>query len=150
MKEDTNSLLSAVLATMIEGVLIVNSRLDIILYNNSATRIVKLPAIGAVPLIPEGVTNVSMSLNLPSKGFSPGYKLVDATRDPAIHEAFRRVLKERLVLDSRIEMAGIEARAYQLHISPLGADLAVGVFFDITELERLERVRREFFANLSH
>ena len=86
-------------------------------------------------------------LTCPSKGFSPGYKLVDATRDPAIHEAFRRVLKERLVLDSRIEMAGIEARAYQLHISPLGADLAVGVFFDITELERLEprpqRVLRE-------
>ena len=71
MKEDTNSLLSAVLATMIQGVLIVNSRLDIILYNNSATRIVKLPAIGAVPLIPEGVTNVSMSLNLPLKGILP-------------------------------------------------------------------------------
>ncbi|MGH9824964.1 MAG: sensor histidine kinase, partial [Blastocatellia bacterium] len=28
--------------------------------------------------------------------------------------------------------------------------LAVGVFYDITELERLEKVRREFFANLAH
>jgi two-component system phosphate regulon sensor histidine kinase PhoR len=28
--------------------------------------------------------------------------------------------------------------------------MAVGVFFDISQLERLERVRREFFANLSH
>src|SRR5262249_14922066 len=38
----------------------------------------------------------------------------------------------------------------QLNVTPLTRSLAVGVFFDISDLERLERIRREFFANLSH
>src|SRR5204862_3011338 len=72
------------------------------------------------------------------------------TRDPAINGAFSRVLEYRTPVELRIEMADREARSFQLHVAPLGNDLAVGVFFDITQLERLERVRREFFANLSH
>src|SRR5204863_3922547 len=44
----------------------------------------------------------------------------------------------------------VETRSYQLNVAPLSRVLVVGVFFDITQLERLERVRREFFANLSH
>jgi len=47
-------------------------------------------------------------------------------------------------------MAHRDQRSFQLNVAPLGGDLVVGVFFDITQLERLERVRREFFANLSH
>jgi two-component system phosphate regulon sensor histidine kinase PhoR len=47
-------------------------------------------------------------------------------------------------------MTDREQRSFHLDVAPLGDDLAVGVFFDITQLEALERVRREFFANLSH
>src|SRR4029079_5872848 len=53
-------------------------------------------------------------------------------------------------VEARVEMAAPEARSFQLNVAPLGRNLAVGVFFDITQLERLEPVRREFFANLSH
>src|SRR5687767_3725804 len=43
MTEETNRLLSAVLATMREGVLIVNSQMRIVVYNGAAARIVRLP-----------------------------------------------------------------------------------------------------------
>jgi two-component system phosphate regulon sensor histidine kinase PhoR len=59
-------------------------------------------------------------------------------------------LEERVSVEDRVDLTDREVRSFQLNVAPLGRDLAVGVFFDITQLERLERVRREFFANLSH
>jgi two-component system phosphate regulon sensor histidine kinase PhoR len=53
-------------------------------------------------------------------------------------------------VEIRVDLTDRDARSFQLNVAPLGRDLVVGVFFDITELERLERIRREFFANLSH
>ncbi len=44
MTEETNRLLSGVLATMREGVLIVNSDMRIVLYNDAASRVMKLPS----------------------------------------------------------------------------------------------------------
>jgi two-component system phosphate regulon sensor histidine kinase PhoR len=39
-----------------------------------------------------------------------------------------------------------------IHISPLGRELAgsAAVFFDVTELRRLEKIRKDFVANVSH
>ncbi len=39
-----------------------------------------------------------------------------------------------------------------VHVSPLGRELAgsSAVFFDVTELRRLEKVRKDFVANVSH
>jgi two-component system phosphate regulon sensor histidine kinase PhoR len=156
MTEETNRLLSGVLATMREGVVIVNSQMNIVLYNDAAAYIVKLPvgdaskehlAAGSSPA-PEGARGPSAASSLLSS-VRP-CRLVDATRDPAINNAFRHALDERAAVEVRVEMADREARSYQLNVAPLGSDLAVGVFFDITQMERLERVRREFFANLSH
>jgi two-component system phosphate regulon sensor histidine kinase PhoR len=59
-------------------------------------------------------------------------------------------LEEKVTLQDRVDLAGRENRIFQLFVSPLGSDLALGVLFDIADLERLESVRREFFANLSH
>jgi two-component system phosphate regulon sensor histidine kinase PhoR len=128
MTEETNHLLSAVLATMREGVVIVNSEMRVVLYNDAAARIVRLPSADA----------------------ARQYRLVDATRDPSINGAFRSALRQRTAVEVRVDMAAPATRSFQLNVAPLGRDLAVGVFFDITQLERLERVRREFFANLSH
>lgn len=130
MSEETNRLLSGVLATMQEGVVIVNSQMDVVLYNDAATRIVKLPTTDGV--------------------FPIAKRLIEATRNPAINDAFRRTVQDRTQVNVRIEMADLDARSFQLNIAPLAKNLAVGVFFDISQLEKLERVRREFFANLSH
>jgi CheY-like chemotaxis protein len=60
-------------------------------------------------------------------------------------------------VEAKVERAARERRAYDLRVAPLkprdgwGARRgAVGVFFDITRLERLERVRQEFLSNVSH
>jgi two-component system phosphate regulon sensor histidine kinase PhoR len=158
MTEDTNHLLSAVLATMHEGVVIVNSQMHIVLYNDAATRIVKPPmkqvAAGSEPLA-DDEQDIESSDKAAQKNDSlpdvfQQYRLVDATRDPSINSAFRSALEQRVAVEVRVDMADQGARSFQLNVAPLGRDLAVGVFFDITQLERLERIRREFFANLSH
>jgi two-component system phosphate regulon sensor histidine kinase PhoR len=141
MTEETNRLLSAVLATMREGVLIVDSKLQILLYNDAAARIMRLPF---------GKTTLSSSLLHTATKTTRAPRLVEATRDPAINAAFRQTIEERSPVEICVETADRETRSFQLNVAPLGRELAVGVFFDITQLERLERVRREFFANLSH
>lgn len=154
MTEETNRLLSAVLATMREGVVIVNSDMRIVVYNGAAARIVRLPesnaAVAGVPFKIDEDASKSGSIKTGSIPTSPSYRLVEATRNPAVNEAFRRAMSERAPVEVRVEMADRAAHSYQLNVAPLGSELVVGVFFDITQLERLERVRREFFANLSH
>jgi two-component system phosphate regulon sensor histidine kinase PhoR len=152
----TNRLLSAVLETMREGVVIVNSQMEIVLYNDAAARIVKLPG-GVSEGLRAGKSSSKesddsfggMSLHS-SRDMLRTHRLVDATRDPSINDAFRRVLDNRKPIELRVELVDRELKSFQLNVAPLGRELAVGVFFDITQLERLERVRREFFANLSH
>ena len=132
--EESNRLLSGILAGMREGVLIVNSDLDIVLYNDACGLIVKLPP-------REGVAGAAPSTPL---------HLTNATRDPDVNNAFHQTLNQRMTVGARFETIGGGGRVYKLSVAPLGQTLAVGVFFEITELERLEKVRREFFANLSH
>ena len=159
MSEDANRLLLPLLATMREGILIVNSRLDIVLYNDAATNIARLPVKEGQSVVGTGRAEnsdsgliVALASGPAHAGVSVGQppRLIDATRDPAINDAFRQVLDQRTSVEIRVELIGRVPRIYHLRVTPLDADLAAGVFFDITELERLERVRREFFANLSH
>jgi signal transduction histidine kinase len=149
---------------MREGVLIVNPRLDIILYNNAATNIVRLPVDAIHPgswseqterytsgLVLNSASRLEQAEGEQSNSSTTQRpRLIDATRDPAINDAFRQVLDRRTAVEIQVELAGRTPRIYHLRVTPLDADLAAGVFFDITELEHLERVRREFFANLSH
>jgi two-component system, OmpR family, phosphate regulon sensor histidine kinase PhoR len=166
--DETNRLLGGVLATMREAVVIVDSQMRVALYNDAAARIFRLtganagkPGAGSETTIANATTALAEETSARSQpdvgGASTGdavstraYRLADATRDPAINSAFSRVLEERNPVELQVEMADREGRSFQLNVAPLGSDLAVGIFFDITQLERLERVRREFFANLSH
>lgn len=167
--EETNRLMAGVLATMREGVVIVNSHRGIALYNEAAARLFNLPkseaakaTAPAAPTKPTAPTALSPNVLSPdepiesqsaasiSRDSAREYRLTEATRDPAINSAFRRALEDKTPVELRVDMADREHRSFQLNVAPLGGSLAVGVFFDITQLERLERVRREFFANLSH
>jgi two-component system phosphate regulon sensor histidine kinase PhoR len=153
--EETNRLLAGVLATMREAVVIVDSQMKIALYNEAASRIFKLPVAeagkpGARRRLSPPTLGARDDLEAPGDISTRAFRLTDASRDPAINDAFRRALEDKASVELRVEMSGREPRSFQLNVAPLNPELAVGVFFDIDQLEKLERVRREFFANLSH
>lgn len=160
LTEETNRLLSGILATMREAVVIVDSQLRIALYNEAAARLFKLSASEAGKPGPRRRPTEASAAAASTQFASPtdpspvdqprAYRLTDASRDPSTNSAFDRVFESRAAVDLVVELADRGNRSFQVHIAPLGDELAVGVFVDITELDRLERVRREFFSNLSH
>lgn len=80
-------------------------------------------------------------------------RLTEVIRDLHLHEAFRKALKEGVSVGVELETAGAEKRKYDVHIAPIEIENktgAIGIFYDITPIERLERVRQEFLSNVSH
>ena len=80
-------------------------------------------------------------------------RLSEVVRDLSLHEAFRKALEEGKASDIELEIPGVEKLKYDVHIAPIEFDEskgAIGVFYDITQIERLERVRQEFLSNISH
>jgi len=83
-------------------------------------------------------------------------RLTELTRNPAIFGAFLEALKGEERSGVKVETHGPDRRIFDLRVVPLKAgdgkvvQGAIGVFFDITKLERLELVRQEFLSNVSH
>jgi len=119
----------AILTGMMEGVLAVDQDLRITFYNAAFAR-----AAGARAEIPER---------------SP---LVDVVRDPVLREILWRVVATGETLKQRLQLPA-EGRAFEVQAAPLGMPGgrgALAILHDITDLERLERVRKDFVANVSH
>jgi two-component system phosphate regulon sensor histidine kinase PhoR len=83
-------------------------------------------------------------------------RLTELTRNPAIYGAFLEALQGEERSGVRVETHGTDRKIFDLRVVPLQASDgkvvqgAIGVFFDITKLERLEHVRQEFLSNVSH
>ncbi len=80
-------------------------------------------------------------------------RLTEVIRDLGLHDGFQHTLNNNAPTDLRIDFNGIEKRSYDVHIAPIELDgerHAIGVFYDITQIERLEKVRQEFLSNISH
>jgi two-component system, OmpR family, phosphate regulon sensor histidine kinase PhoR len=90
------------------------------------------------------------------EGALEGHRLSELTRNPAIHSTFIASLSRSEQAETKVEMQGSGGPIFDLRVVPLSLDTeetlrgAMGVFFDITRLERLERVRQEFLSNVSH
>jgi two-component system, OmpR family, phosphate regulon sensor histidine kinase PhoR len=79
-------------------------------------------------------------------------RLSEVIRDLNLHEAFRKALEEEKVSDVELEIVGTD-RKYDVRIAPIEFDEkkgAIGIFYDISQIERLENVRQEFLSNISH
>ncbi len=120
----------SILASMVEGVLAVDGDLRITFCNDSFRRVVAT-----------------------SESVPDGRPLVEVLRDPELLSMFTRVLESRKPLKQRVRLTGAEGRSFEIQVTPLtgsGRGGAISIFYDITDLERLERIRRDFVANVSH
>ncbi|MGI8788613.1 MAG: sensor histidine kinase [Pyrinomonadaceae bacterium] len=80
-------------------------------------------------------------------------RLSEVVRDLTLHEAFRKALEDDESSDIELEIPGLEKRKFDVHVAPIQIDKtrsAIGIFYDITQIEHLERVRQEFLSNVSH
>src|SRR3954467_994987 len=83
-------------------------------------------------------------------------RITEITRNPAIYDAFLDGVRGTERVGVKVETYGPERRIFDLRAVPLrGANNgtitgALGVFFDVTRLEKLETVRQEFLSNVSH
>jgi two-component system phosphate regulon sensor histidine kinase PhoR len=83
-----------------------------------------------------------------------GRPLIEISRHPTLHQAFQQVIAAKHEFFAEITLPLAEEKTVLTHWVPLLAKGeihgVVAVFHDITDLNKLERVRRDFVANVSH
>jgi two-component system, OmpR family, phosphate regulon sensor histidine kinase PhoR len=125
-----SSRLEAILGSMVEGVVAVDPQLHVTFLNRAFAN--------------------AMEVRLP---LTPRTPLVAIVRDHELLEMFTSVFASGEPIQRRLTLSAMGARTFAVQVTPLaGAPTrgAIGMFYDITEIERLERVRKDFVANVSH
>lgn len=120
----------AILGSMVEGVAAVDHDLRITFHNDAFRR----------------------ALHFPERQTS-GVTMLQVTRDPALKELLTTVVASGTPARARLSLMNGEDRIFEVQAAPLrqqGKAGAIATFHDITELVRLERVRKDFVANISH
>ena len=135
-------LFEATMSGMREGLLVVDKDMRVVASNKAAHRLFNL-----------------------SQGKLNSHRLTELTRNPAVYSAFLDALKGTERSGVKVETHGPERLVFDLRVVPLSsangraaaggrrtnaAQGALGVFIDITRIERLEHVRQEFLSNVSH
>lgn len=123
--------LNAILENMAEGILAVDSQTRILVANPSAEKIFK--------------KNSDELLGKP---------VLEAIKNPALDSMIRSVLGRPQVMCEEIELRREEGKT--IKVSAIGLEprargvAGILVLYDVTELVRLENLRRDFVANVSH
>jgi two-component system phosphate regulon sensor histidine kinase PhoR len=115
-----------ILKSMAEGVLAVDQSLKVTFCNSAFAA-----AIGGQAPIPEGVP------------------LVKLMRDPELLGMLKGTVESGRAVKGRIQLLA-DGRSFQIQTAPLSMQGAIAILYDITELDRLERIRKDFVANVSH
>ena len=128
--EQNNERLRTVLGTMTEGVLAVAPDQTILLANDAGRQLLDFAT-------PHPV----------------GRSLVEVTRARPVHEAVAQAFQSAEPIITEFDAAGLVRRTLTLRATRLPGDPCPGVMVvlhDLTELRRLENLRRELVANVSH
>ncbi|QDU54272.1 HAMP domain-containing sensor histidine kinase [Aeoliella mucimassa] len=127
---DSDERQAAVLTGMVEGVVAVGDDLRVLFANSAAGKL-----FGFLP--PSAV----------------GRPLLEVVRDHQLHDSARQVIETRKPIEFELEWQLDTPRIFAVQLNPLPQSSDVGaviVLHDNTELRRLENIRREFVANVSH
>ncbi|MCB0351041.1 MAG: PAS domain-containing protein [Bdellovibrionales bacterium] len=122
----------ALLASMVEGVVAVDHKKDILHLNHSAGLILNV--------MPEEVIGLNLS---------------EVIKESTILDTLEESLSKNEMLERDVEIEGNDKVYLQLHVSPMRLQNdfrygAVLVFSDVTRLRALENMRRDFVSNVSH
>jgi two-component system phosphate regulon sensor histidine kinase PhoR len=121
--------LQTVLRVMVEGVLVVDAQARIVLANPRLREL------------------------FGTRGEIEGLPPLAAIRHAGVDDALRAALASSAPVHRELELSGPERRVLAVHAASFAlgdAKGAVAVFHDMTEVRRLETVRRDFVANASH
>lgn len=128
--QEERNLSSAILSSMVEGVAVISPAERLLFANGAFADILNL---GAEP--------------------KEGGALVEAARQTELIAAVRQVLGGKPSVQGEIVTGTLRQRSFAMTVSAVNAGEARGavvVLHDITDLRLLERVRRDFVANVSH
>jgi two-component system, OmpR family, phosphate regulon sensor histidine kinase PhoR len=127
---EERNLSSAILGSMVEGVAVVNGAERLVFAN-------------------QGFVDI-LELHVPPKS---GSALVEIVRQTELIEAVRQVLAGESRVEAEIVTGTLRQHFFAATVAAVRAGEtsgAVVVLHDISELRKLERVRRDFVANVSH
>ena len=127
---EERNLSSAILGSMVEGVAVVNGSERLAFANPGFAEI--------------------LGLDVPP---TSGSALVEVVRQTELVEAVRKVLGGEPRVQSEIVTGTLRQHYFAITVAAVRAGETTGavvVLHDITELRKLERVRRDFVANVSH
>jgi len=127
---EERNLSTAILGSMVEGVAVVNGSERLLFANQGFAEI--------------------LNLKFPPKS---GSALVEIVRQTELIEAVRNVLHGESRVEAEIVTGTLRQKYFAATVASVRAGDTLGavvVLHDITELRRLERVRRDFVANVSH
>jgi len=127
---EERNLSSAILGSMVEGVAVVNGAERLVFAN---------PGFASI-----------LGLDVPPVS---GSSLLEVVRQTELIEAVRRVLAGEPRVEAEIATGTLRQHFFAATVASVRAGETSGaviVLHDITELRKLERVRRDFIANVSH
>jgi two-component system, OmpR family, phosphate regulon sensor histidine kinase PhoR len=141
---DERTRTAAILESMIEGVAVISRDERAIYYNRAFAQILDVePRVATV--------------QAPAGAMSSGRPLVETVRQTELLTAVRQVLASGQRADIEVTVGTLRQRTFAATVAPVRASGeahlspgAVLVLHDISDLRRLERVRRDFVANVSH
>jgi len=119
----------AILGSMTDGVLAVDARLNVTFCNNAFIKTVG------------------------NHGPAEGVPLIQIVRDPALFQIVKQVVDSGAEQRKRLQLSTPKMHSFDVHAVPLASTSsrgAIAIFHDVTPSERLDRIRRDFVANVSH
>jgi two-component system phosphate regulon sensor histidine kinase PhoR len=146
----------AILESMAEGVAVVGAD-ERVVYSNAAFAQILGSGSNVAGANAAGSNGAPGADGIPGRSAGQGRRLVELVRQSELLGVVKKVLAGEQRIESEVTVGTVRVRTFAVTAAPVRASeeggTAIGavlVLHDISELRRLERVRQDFVANVSH